>query len=134
MHASSSGTPSPVLAEMDTVSSPAATLTGEGQVALVVYPQAGDLIRLQLMDQAVHNVGLLLPLGVGHVDDVEQQVCVLQLLQGGLEGLHQLVGQLADKAHGVGDHYVQRVADGQEAGGGVQGIKQAVVGRDARPR
>ena len=46
---------------------------------------------------------------------------------------HQLMGQLADKAHGVGDHHVQGVADGQEAGSGVQGIKQAVVGGDPGP-
>ena len=85
------------------------------------------------MDQAVHNVGLLLPLGVGHVDDVEQQVCVLQLFQRGLEGLHQLVGQLADKAHGVGDHHVQGIADGQQPGGGVQGVEQAVVGGNLGP-
>ena len=64
---------------------------------------------------------------------MEQQVCVFQLFQGGLEGLHQLMGQLADKAHCVGDHHVQGVADGQEAGSGVQGIKQAVVGGDSGP-
>lgn len=91
------------------------------------------MVRLQLPDQALYNGGLLLPLGIGHVDDVEQQVGILQLLQGGLEGLHQLMGQLADKAHGVGDHHVQGVADGQEAGGGIQGIKQAVVGGDPGP-
>lgn len=105
----------------------------ERQVALVVYPQAGNVVRLQLPDQALYNVGLLLPLGVGHVDDVEQQVRVLQLLQRGLEGLHQLVGQLADKAHGVGDHHVQGIADGQQPGGGVQGVEQAVVGGDPGP-
>ena len=91
------------------------------------------MVRLQLPDQALYNGGLLLPLGIGHVDDVEQQVCVFQLFQGGLEGLHQLMGQLADKAHGVGDHHVQGIADGQQPGGGVQGVEQAVVGGDPGP-
>ena len=63
---------------------------------------------------------------------MEQQVRVLQLLQGGLERLHQLVGELADKAHRIGYHHVQRVADAEQAAGGVQGIKETVVGRDAR--
>ena len=75
---------------------------------------------------------LLPPLRVGCVDDVQQQVGVLQLLQRGLERLHQLVGQLADKAHRVGDHHVQRVADRQQTGGGVQRVEQPVVGGDAR--
>ena len=83
--------------------------------------------------RALHHLGLLLPLRVGHVDDVEQQVRVLQLLQRGLEGLYQLVGQLADESHRVGDHHVQGVADRQEAAGGVQGVKEPVVGGDARP-
>ena len=64
---------------------------------------------------------------------MEQQVGVLQLLQRRLEGLHQLVGELADKADGVRDHHIQRVADGELASGGIQGVKEAVVGRDGRP-
>ena len=54
---------------------------------------------------------------------MEQQVCILQLLQGSLERLHQLVGELADKAHGVGNHHIQGVADGEQPGGGIQGIE-----------
>ena len=42
---------------------------------------------------------------------MQQQVGVFQLLQRGLEGLHQLMGQLADKAHRVGDYHIQRIAD-----------------------
>ena len=63
---------------------------------------------------------------------MQQQVGVFQLLQRGLEGLHQLMRQLADKAHRVGDHHIQRIADRQQSGGGVQRIKQAVVGGDVR--
>ena len=64
---------------------------------------------------------------------MEQQVGVLQLLQGGLEGLHQMVGQLADKAHRVGDEHRAGVGNLQGAGGGVQGVEQPVIGRDGRP-
>ena len=63
---------------------------------------------------------------------IRDRICVLQLLQRGLDGIHQLVGQLADEAHGVGDHHIQGVADRQQAAGGVQGVKQAVVGRNGR--
>ena len=103
-----------------------------GAVALVEHLDPGQAAGAKLGDQVVHHLRLLLPVGIGHVDDVEQEVGVFQLLQRGLERLHQLVGQLADKAHRVAEHHVQRVADGEQAAGGVQRVEQAVVGRDGR--
>ena len=76
---------------------------------------------------------MIVALRVGAVDDVDEQIRIFQLLQGGLERLHQLVRQLADKAHRVGNNHIQRIADGQQPGGGVQGIEQAVVGGDPGP-
>ena len=63
---------------------------------------------------------------------MEEHIGIAQLLQGGLEGLHQVVGQLADKAHGVGEQDLPRLVQLQTAGGGVQGIKEPVVGGDIR--
>ena len=63
---------------------------------------------------------------------MEQQVGKGELLQGGLEGLHQMVGQLADKANRVRQEHRAGVRDLQGPGGGVQSVKQAVVGRDLR--
>ena len=42
------------------------------------------------------------------------------------------MGQLADKAHCVGDHHLQRIADRQQPGGGIQRIEQPVIGGDTR--
>ena len=64
---------------------------------------------------------------------MQQQVSVFQLLKRRLEGLDELVRELADKADGVGDHDVERVADGQKAGGGVERVEQAVI-RPGCPR
>jgi len=64
---------------------------------------------------------------------MEEQVGKRQLLQGGLEGLHQVVGQLADKSHRVGQEHRAGVGDLQGPGGGVQGVEQAVVGGNGRP-
>ena len=63
---------------------------------------------------------------------MEDQVRVRQLLQGGLEGLHQMVGQFSDEAHRVGDQHRAGVGDLQGAGGGIQRIKQTVAGGDPR--
>ena len=43
------------------------------------------------------------------------------------------MGQLGDKAHGVGDEHGAGVRDLQHPSGGVQGVKEAVVGGNVRP-
>ena len=63
---------------------------------------------------------------------MEDQVSVSQLLQGSLKGLHQVVGELADEAHGVGDEHRAGVGNFQGSGGGVQSVEQPVPGGDAR--
>ena len=105
-------------------------VTGLHTVALIEYVDAGDLIGSQFHDQLLHDLRLMLPFRVGHVDNMEQQICVLQFLQCGLERLHQLVGQLADEANGIGHHHIQCIADRQQAAGGVQRVEQPVIGRD----
>ena len=75
---------------------------------------------------------MVVPVGVRRVNDMNQQVGILQFLQRGLECPHQMVGQLGDKSDGIGQQHFQRVGHLQAAGGGVQGIKQPVIGRDTR--
>ena len=102
-------------------------------VVFVEHVNPGQLSGPQFGDEALHHLGLELPLRVGHVDDVKQQIGILQLLQRGLEGLHQLVGELADEAHRVGEQDGAGVGNFQRPGGGVQGVEEAVVGRNTRP-
>ena len=64
---------------------------------------------------------------------MKQQVGVLQLLQSGVEGVHQMVGQLGDEAYGIRQDYIQIVGNRQLPGGGVQGVEKPVVGRNACP-
>ena len=72
------------------------------------------------------------PLRIRRVNHMEQEIRVLQLLQRCLECLHQIVGQLGNESDGVAEQHVQGVGYGHPPGGGVQGIKQPIVGRNAR--
>ena len=63
---------------------------------------------------------------------MQQHVGVLQLLQRGLEGLHQVGRQLADEADGVGDERLLSLVQLQAPRRGVQGVEEPVVGRDLR--
>ena len=64
---------------------------------------------------------------------MEQQVGVFQLLQGRVEGVHQMVRQLGNEANGIGKNNVQILGHRKLPGGGIQRIKQPVIGRDPRP-
>ena len=63
---------------------------------------------------------------------MNQKVRIGQLLQRCPEGVYQMVGQLGDESHRVRQDDPQRVIHLQLPGGGVQGVKEAVVGRNAR--
>lgn len=63
---------------------------------------------------------------------MEEQVGVAQLLQRGLKGLHQMVGQLADEAHGVAEQHgaVSLISSVRVV---VSGVERPVVGGDVAP-
>src|SRR5690606_27960744 len=54
-------------------------------------------------EHLAHRPHLALGVGVGGVDDVEDDVGLGDLLQRGAERLDELVGQVADEADGVGE-------------------------------
>ena len=63
---------------------------------------------------------------------MQQKIGVFQFLQCGAEGIHQMMGELCNEAHGVGENHVQIVGYLQLAGCGIQGVKQPVVGGNSR--
>ena len=69
---------------------------------------------------------------MAHVNDMEQHIRLHYLLQGGLEGRHQLVGQALDKANGVRQNSLLLVGQIQLPSGGVKGRKQFVLSQDPR--
>ena len=82
----------------------AARQLAETGIALVEHADAGRLLRAKLHDELLHNLRLLHPVGIGQVNHMQQQIGIFQLLQRRLKGLHQMVWQLGDETHGVGNH------------------------------
>ena len=64
---------------------------------------------------------------------MQQQIGVLQLFQGGLEGAQERFGQGADEADRIGDDNLPFAGETQAAGGGVQGGEEQVFGKDLAP-
>jgi hypothetical protein len=72
------------------------------QIDLIV--NGHDLVRVdfQLLQHLFDFAFLAEPVGIGQVDDMQDQVGVMHFLQGSLEGGEQLLGHAADEAHRVG--------------------------------
>ena len=76
----------------------------------------------------VHHLHLFLKLRVGNVHHMHHNVAVAHLIEGGLERIHQVVGQFADKTHGVGEQEWQ-ILNHHLTHGGVEGGKKFVFGK-----
>ena len=81
-----------------------------------------------LLQGAVHHLDLLLELGMRDIDNVDEDVAVAHLVEGALEGFHQMGGQLADEAYGVGQQERQ-VRNHHLAHSRVKGSKELVLGK-----
>jgi len=72
-------------------------------VDLVKSDHARLVGRPQLAQLGLHRQCLVEGGGIGDVDDLEHQVGVGDLLQGGPEGDDDVGRQLLDEAHGIGE-------------------------------
>jgi hypothetical protein len=80
----------------------------------------------------VHGVDLTLEVGGRAVHHVQQQVGLTDHLEGGTEGLDQLVGKLPHEAHRVGDQHGLTAREVQLAGAGVEGGEESVLDQHVR--
>ena len=108
---------------------PSPALLGRQPVQLVPDQQHGPAGGSQLGQDPVHGAHLGLRLGVGEVGHVQQQVRLLDLLQRGPEGRHQVVGQLLDEPDRVGEQRLAAAGQPDPARGGVEGGEQLVLGQ-----
>ena len=83
--------------------------------------------RVDLGEHDPHRVDLGHRVGVGGVDDVQDQVAAGDLLQRRAERLDQLVGQVPDEADGVGERVLAPVGGLGPAHRRIQGGEQRVL-------
>ena len=88
--------------------------------------------QAQLVEHLLDGLDLLLGLGAGGVDDVQQQVGLAGLLERRLERGDQRVRQVADEPDGVGQQDVAAAAELPAAGAGVERGEELVLDQDAR--
>ena len=103
------------------------------QVALVEHPQHARRVDAEVAEHALRHPHLLLPLRVAAVDDVDHEVGRGDLFERALERGHQVVRQLADEAHGVGEDRHAAVAEHAAPQLRVEGREEPVLGRRRRP-
>ena len=97
------------------------------EIGLVEDDELGQLGRPDLPQHPPDSRHLPLRVGGGGVDDVDEQVGLGDDVQGGLERLDQLVGQLPDEADGVADQHGLPAGQRQAAGGRIERGEEAVL-------
>ena len=104
------------------------------EIRLVEDGENGLVVRAQFAQDGLHGGDLLVHARLGGVDDVQKQIGFVHFFQSGFEGFHEVVGELADEAYGIGQQAGLAIGKLQLAGGGIQGGKQLIVGEHAGVR
>ena len=99
---------------------------GVGGVALVVDDQLGDVRAFEAAQHFIGHGQLFGGLCVARVGHLDDDIRERGFLQRGLERLHQMVRQAADKADGIHQNNLQAAGQHQLAGRRVQRRKQHV--------
>lgn len=99
------------------------------QVSLVVGGDHWQVLDADFVQDFQSGLDHLIHIRVSSVNDIDQEVSILSFLQGCLERVDQLVGELGDKADGVGQDKGEAVQV-NPADRGVQGRKEHVFGHD----
>ena len=108
-----------------------ASAVGGDEVHLVEDEELGFVGEVKLVEGVFDDLDLGGAAGVGGVDDVEEEVGVLEELQGGVEGGYDRGWELVDEADSVGNQDFVAIGEPDTAGDGVEGGEEAVGRGDA---
>ena len=104
-------------------------MLGAHEVSLVHNNQLGHFIGTDFRQYGLNLLDTLVSLGVGSVNNVQQQVRMDDFFQSRLERLDQRVGQGTDEADGIRHHHITGPGYVDFAGGWIQRRKQQVLGK-----
>ena len=96
------------------------------QVDLVEDGDARLVSCAELVEHLLHGGLLAEEVRIGGVDDLEQQVGAHHLLEGGSEGIDEVVRELVDESHGIGDDHRATRGQGHLAARRIQRGEQHV--------
>ena len=84
----------------------------------------------QLLQRLLHSQAVLEGARMRYVNDVDEQVCLDDLLQRGPKSRHQCRGQLLDEPHGVGEQHLRARRQAHPPRGRVERGEQLVRRED----
>ena len=101
-------------------------------VALIEDVEGRLTACAQVLQKCLGDLQLVCALGIGGIQQKQDDIGVDRLLQSGAEGRDQMVGELTDEADGVGEEDGLSPGEGEFSRGGVQGGEELVLGQDPR--
>jgi hypothetical protein len=78
--------------------------TSVRSVALIGDRDARLLIHAELLEYFLNRGAVLGPVTIRGVDDLKEEISARNLFQGGAEGVNELMWQLVNEAHRIGDN------------------------------
>ena len=97
-------------------------------IDLVEDDHGGFLGTAKVGQSFLHHLYLVLKLGMRYIHNMQEEVGLAHLIESALEGVHEVVGQLAYESHRVGQQEGQIVHD-DFTYRSVQGGKELVLGK-----
>ncbi len=96
------------------------------KVELVVHLEHRQLVGADLAKHREHLLDLLITFGLVSIDHVQQEVGVAGLFQRRPERFHQLVRQMTDEAHRVGQDHRPDILELEAAQRGIERGEQLI--------
>jgi len=103
-----------------------------GGIGLVENGERRLVVGAELAQDFERGGVMLGDVGVGDVEQMNEEIGHDDLLKRGLEGLDEIVGQAADEADRVGHEQLLVVAEQELAGGGIERGEKLVLDEDGR--
>ena len=101
-----------------------------GGVHFIEDGEDGFIDGAEFLEDGEGGLVVLDDVGVGDVEDVDQEIGEDDFFERGLEGFDETVGQAADETDGVGDEELLVAAELKLAGGGVEGREEFIFGEN----
>ena len=100
------------------------------EIHLVEHEDARDADEVEIGEERLGGLDVLVHRRIGRVHDVEQEVRVRGLLEGGAEGREQILGQVTDEPDRVGDDHLALLGEADPPRSRVEGREEAVLDED----
>ena len=88
------------------------------------------MLQVKFMQESFDHLYLLITIRRGRIHDVHQYVSLVKLVKRRPKGFQEILGQVSNETHGIGQNHVPAGMKPESSLDGIQGFKRLILGRD----